>query len=289
MIILDYSGIAIASIFSQIKSNKIEESFIRHLILNTLRMYNVKYRSKYGHMVLACDGGSWRKTFYPEYKAARRKNREESDLDWKEIFRIINKVKDEISEYLPYKVIQAEAAEADDVIGSLVLNTQEFGNHEPVMIISSDKDFIQLQRYTNVQQFSPMTKKFIVNKDPHRYLFEHIVKGDSGDGVPNILSDDKVFITEGARQTPVRAAKLNEWYDAYKRGGIQSVLSADAYRNFIRNRTVIDLEYIPSDLRDIIIKKYNETSSVGNSKVLNYLIANRCNMLIGSAEEFFVK
>jgi hypothetical protein len=288
-ILVDYSGIAIASIFSQVKNDKIEESFIRHLILNTLRMYNVKYRAKYGQMVLACDGGSWRKSYYPFYKASRRKGREESSLDWTEIFRILNKVKDEIAEHLPYKVIQVSQAEADDVIGTLVANTQEFGQYEPVMIISADKDFIQLQRYDNVQQFSPMTKKLLTDKNPHRYLFEHIVKGDSGDGVPNILSDDNVFITEGMRQTPVRATKIEDWYAAYKKSDVKTVLDDNTYRNYIRNRTLIDLEYTPSDIREIILDTYNKALVVGNSKVLNYLISNRCNMLIGCAEEFFIK
>ena len=163
MIILDYSGIAIASIFSQLKNDKIEESFIRHLILNSLRMYNVKYRAKYGEMVLACDGGSWRKTYYPFYKAARRKNRDESSLDWTEIFRILNKVKDEISEHLPYKVIQAPHAEADDVIGTLVANTQEFGQYEPVIVISEDKDFYQLLKYDNVTIFHPRKKETVTS------------------------------------------------------------------------------------------------------------------------------
>lgn len=289
MIIVDYSGIAIASIFSQVKNDKIEESFIRHLILNTLRMYNVKYRAKYGAMVLACDGGSWRKSYYSYYKAARRKNREESSLDWTEIFRIINKVKDEIAEYLPYKVVQAAHAEADDVIGTLVANTQEFGQYESVMIISADKDFIQLQRYDNVQQFSPMTKKLVSDKNPHRYLFEHIVKGDGGDGVPNILSADEVFVTEGMRQNPVRATKIEDWYAAYKKDNMQAVLDKNTYRNFIRNRTLIDLEHTPSAIRDVILDTYNNAPTVGNSKVLNYLISSRCNMLISCAEEFFIK
>lgn len=289
MIIVDYSGVAIASVFSQIKSNKIEENFIRHLILNTLRMYNVKYRSKYGQMILACDGGSWRKSYYPLYKAARRKNREESSLDWTEIFRILNTVKDEIIEHMPYKVIHVHNAEADDIIGTLVANTQEFGQHEPVMIISADKDFIQLQRYQNVQQFSPMTKKAVADKNPHRYLFEHIVRGDGGDGVPNVLSADDTFVVENKRQVQLRSSKINEWYESYKKGDMKSVLDDNTYRNFIRNQTVIDLEYTPSDIKENIIKCYLEAPTVGNSKVLNYLISKRCNMLISCAEEFFVK
>lgn len=288
MVIVDYSGIAIASVFSQLKSDKVEESFIRHLILNTLRMYNVKYRAKYGRMILACDGGSWRKDVYPEYKAGRRKNREESSLDWTEIFRILNKVQDEIAEYLPYNIIKIHGCEADDVIATLVTSTQEFGQYEPVMIISADKDFIQLQKYDNVQQFSPMTKKMVSDKNPAKYLFEHIVRGDGGDGVPNILSADDVFVS-GTRQTPVTVKKIETWYNAYKTGSLQSVMDSNTYRNYMRNCKVIDLDQIPEDIKRNIEHTYNTLPQKGNGKVLNYLISNRCNQLVSCAEEFFVK
>jgi len=287
MILIDYSGIALSSVFSQ-ANNKIEEDFLRHIILNSLRMYNLKHRDKYGKMVIACDGGSWRKDYYPEYKAARRKNREESKLDWAEIFRIINKVKDEIAEHLPYAVVQTAKAEADDVIAALVESTQEFGNYEPVMIISADKDFIQLQRYDNVVQWSPMTKKLITDKNPARYLMEHVLKGDSGDGVPNVLSGDNTF-TDNIRQTSLRATKIDEWIVADKAGTLQSVMPEETYRNFIRNRTVIDLSCVPTVIRDAIINTYNCLPAKNNSKILNYLIANRCNMLISGASEFFNK
>jgi len=287
MILIDYSGIAVSSVFSQVKSDKIEESFIRHIILNSLRMYNLKYRDKYGAMVIACDGGSWRKDYFSEYKAARRKNRESSTLDWKEIFRIINAVKQEITESLPYRVVQYDKAEADDVIAVLVESTQEFGNYEPVMIVSADKDFIQLQKYDNVQQFSPLTKKQVTDKNPERYLLEHVFRGDSSDGVPNVLSDDRVFIEEGTRQTPLRTNKINEWCDAIKNNNLQSVMPDDVYRNYIRNLNVIDLSKIPQDIKTGILETYSNCPVKGNSNVLNYLISKRCNLLISCVNEFF--
>lgn len=288
MIIIDYSGIAISSVFSQVKGDNIEESFIRHLILNSIRMYNLKYREKYGRVIIACDGGSWRKGYYAEYKASRRKNREASALDWTEIFRITNKVKDELIEYFPYDVIQCKHAEADDVIATLVETTQEFGSYEPVMIISADKDFIQLQKYDNVSQYSPMTKKLVTDKNPQRYLFEHILKGDSGDGVPNVLSGDSVFV-DGTRQTPLRANKIEEWFKAAAQNKLEATMPSEAYRNFVRNKTVIDLDCIPLEIKETITSTYKESPKKNNSKILNYLIANRCNMLVSSAEEFFVK
>lgn len=287
MILTDYSGIAISAVFSQARPDNMSEDFLRHIILNSLRMYNAKYRDRYGRMILACDGGSWRKDYYPQYKASRKKAREGSSLDWKALFEIINKVRDEIVEFLPYQVIVVKGAEADDVIGTLVESTQEFGRHEDVMIISADKDFIQLQKYGNVSQYSPMTKKLLVDKNPTQYLHEHVFRGDSGDGIPNVLSGDSVFV-DGGRQTPLSSAKIASWLTAANQGNLQSVLPEHVYRNYIRNRTVIDLSCTPQEIKDAIMSAYESAPLVGNSKLLNYLIAKRCNMLVSCAEEFFV-
>jgi len=284
MIIVDYSGVAMASMFAQ-RSDTVDEGLIRHQILNTLRMYNVKYRAKYGKMILACDGGSWRKNVFAEYKASRKTNREASPIDWKEVWRVINLVREEIAENLPFKVVQVSGAEADDVIAALVETTQEFGNSEPVMIVSADKDFIQLQKYNNVSQFSPMTKKLITDKNPRKYLIEHILRGDSGDGVPNVLSPDDVFIDAAKRQTPLKAKKVDEWIANYSK--LEEVMDHDTYRNFIRNRRCIDLSYIPKEVSAEIIAAYEAQEDTPNTKVFNYLIAKRCKMLVSCAAEFF--
>ena len=133
MIIADYSGIAISNLFTM--REQLSEGLVRHMILNSLRSYNVKYRDEYGEMVIACDGGNtWRRQLFPQYKASRKKNREESGLDWAEFFRILGVVRDEIRENLPFKVIHLQGLEADDVIATLTQRTQEFGNSEPVKI-----------------------------------------------------------------------------------------------------------------------------------------------------------
>lgn len=279
MILVDYSGIAISNIFTQ--KMDVSEHLVRHMILNSLRMYNLKHRKEYGQMVIACDGGSWRKQIYPQYKAHRKANRDDSGLDWTEFFRILTLVRNEIAENFPYKVIHINNIEADDVIGTLTEKTQNFGQHEPVMIISSDKDFIQLQQYSNVKQFSPMTKSFIKEKDPVKYLFDHTVRGDSGDGIPNILSPDNTFVDK-IRQKPVSAKKVEEWYAS--RSSLDTVMNQETYRNFQRNMALIDLSKVPQDKKDSIINTFD--SAKPNSNILNYLISKRCTQLIECAEEF---
>ena len=282
MILIDYSQIALSNIIVQ-KLN--DESMIRHMILNSIRMYNKKHRDEYGQVVICADGmNTWRKDFFPEYKAHRRKNRDESDQDWNEIFRILHTVRDEIRDYLPYKVIHMEGVEADDIIGTLVMQTQEFGMDEPVMIISSDKDFIQLQKYKNVKQWSPIQKKFVTDKNPRTYLFNHIMRGDSGDGVPNVLSADDTFIS-GNHQTPLRQTRIDNWLENVD--NLREHMDEDTYRNYQRNKKLIDLTDIPEPIQASIINTFNGQTKTPNMKVLNYLIKKRCNHLIEVVEEFY--
>lgn len=280
MILLDYSGVAIANLFAQ--KAEIDESLVRHMILNSIRAYNVKYRQKYGQMILACDGGAtWRKEIYPQYKAQRSKNREESAVDWKEFFRILNLVRDEIRDNLPMKVVHIQGVEADDIIGTLTYQTQEFGCYEPVMIVSADKDFKQLQQFSNVTQFSPMTKALVKESDPTHFLYEQIFRGDKGDGVPNVLSPDDCFV-KGERQATLSSKKLDEWMKNKDR--LQDVMPAEVYRNFQRNQQMIDLSRIPEAKKQQIINTTSATKVAHNT--LNYLINKRCAQLIECAAEF---
>ena len=283
MILVDFSAIAVANIAVQ-KLN--EEDMIRHMILNTLRMYRTKYKDKYGELVLACDGpNNWRKTFYPEYKANRRKGREESSFDWNTAFTIMNNVREEIKENFPYKVLHIDGCEADDIIATIVEHTnEEFGAYEDIIIISGDKDFAQLQKYNNVSQFSPVQKKSIVEKNPRAFLLEHIMRGDASDGVPNVLSSDDVFVT-GARQTPLSKKKLDALIEDLSDGDL--LYAASWYRNYCRNEKLIDLSKTPSDLKNKIIQEFTSQDQWKNKgSVFHYLINKRCNQLIESVQEF---
>lgn len=279
MIIIDYSAIAVSNIVTQ--RLDIQEDMIRHMILNSIRMYRSKFRDKFGEVVMTGDAGNnWRYNEFPQYKAARKKTRKESKMDWKEAFRIINLVWEELGEHFPYKTVKIDGCEADDVIGVLVEQTQEFGQHEPVIIISADKDFAQLQKYKNVSQFSPMTKKFIKEDHPRKQLLELVLKGDTADGVPNVLSDDNVFVN-GGRQTPLRKPIIEALMNDPASQG-ETVL-----RNIQRNRKLIDLESTPDSLREKIIYSYDSQNKAGNKgKVFPYLVDKRCRRLLEDVKDF---
>tara|TARA_B110000503_G_scaffold72394_1_gene111939 strand:+ start:60 stop:908 length:849 start_codon:yes stop_codon:yes gene_type:complete len=281
MIIIDYSAIAISNILAQ---KLTRESDIRHTILNSLRMYNKRFRKDYGQMVIAIDSYSWRKDVYPEYKFKRASVRKESNVDWESLFKTVDKIKLELKENFPYKIVEVAKCEADDIIGVLAQVTQEFGKHEKVMIVSGDKDFIQLHQYNNVRQYSPITKKFVQNPDPKAYLLEHILKGDSSDGVPNVLSGDNTF-KEGIRQSPMTKKRLDK-YAIDDLDNMHTIMETEVYRNFCRNRKMIDLTQIPKDLVDNIQVEFDTVNVSSKLKILNYLIKNRCNLLIECAGEF---
>jgi|TARA_B100000085_G_scaffold146238_3_gene133097 5'-3' exonuclease len=283
MIIMDYSGIALASI---IINKTFEESLIRHMILNSIRMYRSRYIDEYGEIVLACDGpNNWRRSAFPQYKANRKKGRDESTFDWNEAFRILHLVREEIKENFPYKVIHIDQCEADDIIGTLVdLKSDVPINPEPIMIVSSDRDFVQLQRFPNVKQYSPILKKEVVESNPRLFLQTHIIKGDKGDGVPNILSEDNVFV-EGFRQTPMSKKKIDNIIEDLDDGEL--LYAASWYRNYCRNKKLIDLTETPNDLKRQIINSFEEQDPWSNKgNVFPYLVSKNCNELIKSVQEF---
>jgi len=279
MILLDYNAIAIGNV--AVQKLAADEGLIRHMILNSIRMYRQKFHKEYGEMVVVADGmNNWRKEAFPQYKASRRKKRDESTIDWNEVFRIINLVREEIQENFPYKVMHEDGCEADDVIAQLALETQEFGKHEPVMIVSADGDFKQLQVHKNVKQFSPLLKKFVVEPNPRTYLAEHILKGDTGDGVPNVLSDDNVFV-DGRRQGILSAKKKAALLDDPR------ALGDEIYRNYQRNQQLIDLTNCPEPVKESIINNFEQQDPWGNRpKVFPYLVQKRCKLLIECVGEF---
>jgi hypothetical protein len=279
MILIDYNAIAISSVVAM-KMDP-EENMARHMILNSIRMHRVKHKAKYGEVVICCDGGkNWRKDVFPQYKFKRKDARKESKMDWNELFRITNMVQQELKDNFPYKVVEVDECEADDIIGVLVDQTQEFGQHEDVMIISGDKDFAQLQKYGNVAQYSPVQKKFIKIDTPRKQLMELILKGDKDDGVPNVLSGDNVFV-EDVRQTPLRQKVLDELIKDPKSQG------EEIYRNYLRNKKLIDLSETPETVREEIIYNYMRQDKTDlKSNVFPYLVEKRCRLLLENVEDF---
>jgi 5'-3' exonuclease len=282
MILIDLNQVLLSGLMAQIanqKGVKLDEDLVRHLVLNILRMHIKNFRKEYGEVVLCCDNRNyWRKEFFPFYKAGRKKAREKSDLDWHIIFDMLAKFKQELKENFPYKVIDVDGAEADDIIGTL---TPRHAPHEKILILSSDGDFLQLQRYgKNVKQYNPAQKKYVTTDNPIEYLKLHIIEGDKGDGIPNVLSPGDVFVRE-ARQKPltkgIKQKLLTEEPDKWE---------SSTHASFVRNQTLIDLAYIPETIKEKIINTYEDSKPATKNKLLNYFIKYKLKNLMDVIEEF---
>ena len=281
MILVDLNQVLLSGLMAQISNKKgvvLEESLVRHMILNILRMHIRNFRKEYGEVVLCCDNRKyWRKDYFPFYKASRKKNREKSSLDWHMIFEMLAKFKLELKENFPYKVIDVEGAEADDIIGTL---TPIYSAHEKILILSSDGDFLQLQNYKNVKQYNPAQKKYVVSHNPIMELKEKIIRGDKGDGIPNMFSPSDCFVRD-LRQKPITQKTL----DKYLNEDVKN-FSYDETVNFGRNQTLIDLSFIPQEIKEKIINTYEETKPASKQKLLNYFIENKLTNLMEVIEEF---
>jgi hypothetical protein len=274
--LVDFSQIVIGSYMSASKFTSVDMDVIRPAVLNTLRLYRTKFVSEFGELILCCDDRkSWRKELFPNYKASRKKTRSAASIDWENLYECLNQLKEELIEWFPYKVIQTEKAEADDVIAVLVGLA-----NERTLILSSDKDFIQLHQF-NVRQYSPMQKKF-VEGDAKWSLHEKLVKGDVGDGVPNIMSDDNVFIDEGRRQKPITKKKVDAWYELDP----DMYCDSEMLRNYNRNKQLIDLGEVPESIRINITKQFEKAVVGDRKRLLTYFINHRLKNLTENLSEF---
>ena len=283
MILLDFSNIIVGSIMVSHKipdAERFGEDFIRHLVLNSIRSYRNKYKNKYGEIVICTDfHSSWRKEIFPFYKAHRKVERDkqkvEKGMDWSALFDIISKIIVEIDTFFPYKVIRVEHAEGDDVIAVLSKTFKEKS-----LIVSSDKDFSQLYKYKWVRQFSPMKQKMLNGIDPIMYLKEHIIRGDKGDGIPNILSDDDCIVN-GVRQKSISKKKIVNWL-------VQDPddFNDEMKRGWIRNKILIDFDLIPEPITTAILEQYNEEKKYQQGQLINYFIKNRLKYLMENMGDF---
>ena len=284
-ILVDYNQIIIASLFASIGNHTdvaADENIIRHMFLNSIRANRKKFSKEYGEIIICADGkNTWRKEAYPYYKANRKAGRDKSGLDWNALFEIMNNIRNELKEFFPYKVLHIDRCEADDIIGTICHRegTELNMGAEKYLILSADKDFIQLQTYANIDQYDPIRKRWLRNDQPAAYLEEHILKGDTGDGVPNILSPDNCLAV-GERQKAMTQKRLA----LYKQG--TEVMDEETLRRFYRNKMMIDLEEIPQKYQDQILEAYNEEKTIGRELLFNFFVQKKLKHLITDIQDF---
>jgi 5'-3' exonuclease len=272
MILLDINQTMFSSLAIQLRHIELSEDLLRHMVLNSIRSYRNKFVAEYGELVICSDSKhSWRMEIFPYYKHTRREKRKKSDVNWPEVFSYMNKLKHELREVFPYKFVEVDRAEADDVIATLVEYTRKIP--QPLLIISGDKDFTQL----GVKQYDPVKNRWLESPDPKKFLLEHIIKGDSGDGIPNIKSPDNVFAMK-ERQNVISRSFLKNFDVDISRGEIR--------RNYFRNKKLIDLNETPPDIKEQIIHEYDIAECNDRSKLFNYFVTNKLKNLMPQIGEF---
>ena len=293
MIVVDFNQTAISNLMMEIGSRndiEVQVPLLRHMILNSIRSYKQKFGKEFGEIVIACDNQNyWRREAFKFYKAGRKKAREASGLDWKQIFEALNLIRSEIDVFFPYKVINVDGAEADDVIAVLAewsqtndTNNVLFSEPKPFLVLSGDHDFIQLQKYENVKQFSPIQKKYVKSDiSPEKYLFEHIIRGDKGDGIPNVLSADDSIVT-GTRQKAIRQDKVDVWYKDFD----AMPQDAEFKTNYERNRKLVSFDCIPTSIKESIINTYTDKPTKDKSQLLNFFVEHKMKNMLEVIEEF---
>lgn len=284
MILMDLSQVIIANLMVELTrggGTDYDDAMLRHMCLNSIRASRLKWKSQYGDLIICSDDENyWRKSAFPYYKASRKKAKEKSEIDWKRIYASIKQLKADLNQYFPYKFIQVENAEADDIIGTICHKEGSYlNNGEPILILSGDKDYFQLHEYGNVKQYDPVKKRLITTPNPERYLFEHILRGDTGDGIPNILSPDNSFVI-GQRQKPVTQRRVDDW------DWCTDFMKEIELRGFRRNEMLIDLKQVPEAIKNAILAKYEEPNTRNRSQLLNYFMKNNLKMLMDSLSDF---
>lgn len=319
MIIIDFAHLSFKSLFVALdkeafSKNKVDfkkyKGMFIHLMFNYLKLVQTEFSKDYGNdIILALEGSSsWRKEFYPKYKANRVLN---ENIDWEnDVFPTIDEIVEIIKETLPYKVIKVKGAEGDDVVATL----SEYSK-EPVMVISEDKDFIQLLRLPNVVLYKPIKKEFIQNvseseiKDKLRL---HILVGDRVDNIPSIMEETRfnpefikfcqdnniyeddvlkfknleisntlidLFMSKNKGKSIYKPARFGEKTAEKYLVNLKENLLNDklAMNNYKRNMILIDFEYIPKDIKESIIKEYENCKLNSDlEKLLRFFLKYDC-------------
>lgn len=279
-LLFDFSPIiysAIPVFVSKNPDEELTEGLIRHLLLNTLRERIKEYKDTHEIIICMDSGDYYKKDIFPYYKFKRKQQREDSMINWNAIFPHILKIKEELKEVFLHKIIEIPKLEADDIIATLVKHFRS----EEILIISNDTDFMQLQRWGNVKQYSPLKGIYIKSENPELELKEKIIRGDAGDGVPSILSSDDCFALK-IRQKPITKKLFEEFINA----DLDNYEDELIRKRWLRNKSLIDLSEIPQEYEEMVIAAYYNTNTYKKNVLMDYCFKNGLTNILQHMSDF---
>jgi len=237
---LNFVFIAYHQVRRQVKENfgkeellKEDFGFFYHILFNK---YNNLFKT-YGNLIICHEGKNslnWRRKIYNDYKRNRDKSKQEqSYLDLKKAFPII----EDVLNLYPTKQIKIDEMEADDVMYALAIEFASKG--EDVLVISTDKDMIQLKNhYDNIDVYSPMKKMFY--KAIPNIVMEKAICGDSSDNIPGIYR-------VGPKTLEKMLLDKNLWKKKMANG------NQKLYESFTQ---IVDLSKFPKEKHEEAVKMY---------------------------------
>lgn len=293
MIFLDYHGYIISQIHGYsnfIKTAKFDDKFFIERFLVNLGKLSKRY-SKYGTLVIAADSSKrkyWRTKEFEYYKAGRYQKDDDSKLSVKDLEtreklkRLPYEIEPIIRKAFPFYFIKSEEAEADDVIATLI----SYFFNEKHVILSSDKDFIQLQKY-DVDQYDLTRSRWLKSKTPDLDLQEKIFRGDGGDGIPNVLSDSDTLVNQAKKQKRMTQKQLSYLFNLNweKLAKDEKEKDSQLVQRYLENKKLIDLSETPLHVREDIMKQYFDYGELKNG-VMNYCLKSKSGFIFENISLF---
>ena len=112
---------------------------------------------------------------------------------------------------------------------------------------------------------------------------EHILRGDRGDGVVNVLSPDNALV-DGIRQTAIKETFIQE---VLQMDDPHKGLSGDVLEKYKRNEKLVNLDFIPQEFVDKIIDTYTSaTPKMDKMKLMSYFGKHKMKLMMAELQDF---
>lgn len=245
-LLIDFSHLSIRNLFADreiINNPNPEFNLHRHQLITSLLFLIKKFNPN--EVVLGIDNKlNWRKKLYTDYKAHRKAKRDQDVFPWDAYYTYLEELIQDIKDNFPFKVIEQRYAECDDIIAILCKYSPFSGEN---IVVTSDKDFVQLLSLPHVKIYDPIKRKFMEEKQPKIFLEAKILMGDKSDNIPAIKP---------------RVGEKTAWKLANNKDELDALLhdaeSGKAYRkNYKLNRILIDFNSIPDVIKTKVLKQYD--------------------------------
>ena len=213
-------------------------------------------------------GSNSRRNLFPNYKANRNTSRmtnyaifsskeDEREAINNQMARLINYL-----QCLPVSMICVDGIEADDTIGYLVGKFEKFESTKEVVIMSADKDFLQLVS-DKVKVYSPTKKKMYKPSDvleeykvsSINFINYKVLMGDVSDNIPGIngLGPKKLF-----KMFPELATDIPLTVEGMISKATEKIDEHDLYARIVERKRQLEINNQLMNLKTVPISQGNE-------------------------------